>query len=352
MSRGFDVEFCDLEGRARFDFLATKDGAEVEIECKAMTADIGRSIHRKREYQLASLLQNDFSRELEKQGGRLLTVSLPGALSGAQLPEIAASIGRVLDTGVAFSSDTCSIEFLPFDVGASPFARFSAHSIPEDTVRAFTDELSGRAIRHLLSAFSPRQAAIIVGLRSNREDKVLMGIYQQLKAAARQLTGLRSGLICAHLADITTAEMHEIAGQPNLTGEPSGLQAMMGKFFDSDQRNHVHSVAYLSSGDVIREQFLTGDPLYRRIRTGLSEKRACFGIAGGAARCAAGPASGSPGHARRLRERPLTAGGPPLIGARGGVFASDLPTIFWPDAASVPDRSLYRTVSRSRSHPP
>ena len=52
MSRGFEVEFRDLESKKGCDFLVTKDGARAEIECKFMSGDIGRKIHRKRLYQL------------------------------------------------------------------------------------------------------------------------------------------------------------------------------------------------------------------------------------------------------------------------------------------------------------
>ena len=46
MSRGFDVQFRDLEGEKGCDFLATKDDAMAEVECKYMSGDIGRKIHR------------------------------------------------------------------------------------------------------------------------------------------------------------------------------------------------------------------------------------------------------------------------------------------------------------------
>lgn len=52
MRKGFDVEFRDLDGKKGCDFLATSDNASAEVECKFMSGDIGRKVHRKRLYQL------------------------------------------------------------------------------------------------------------------------------------------------------------------------------------------------------------------------------------------------------------------------------------------------------------
>ena len=43
--RGFDVFFSDIEtGLGGFDFLATKDGIEIEVECKRIGLSLGRKI--------------------------------------------------------------------------------------------------------------------------------------------------------------------------------------------------------------------------------------------------------------------------------------------------------------------
>src|SRR5262249_28273722 len=43
---GWDVEFTDLENRGRYDYIVRKGAFEVEIECKAVTADCGNAVHR------------------------------------------------------------------------------------------------------------------------------------------------------------------------------------------------------------------------------------------------------------------------------------------------------------------
>jgi hypothetical protein len=55
---GYDVEFTDLENRAQFDFLARKDGVELEVDCKTASGDVGRPIHRLRALNLFNQIQS------------------------------------------------------------------------------------------------------------------------------------------------------------------------------------------------------------------------------------------------------------------------------------------------------
>jgi len=51
MDSGYDVEFADMEGSARFDLLFSRKAFVGEVECKSLSADAGRQIHRKDFYR-------------------------------------------------------------------------------------------------------------------------------------------------------------------------------------------------------------------------------------------------------------------------------------------------------------
>jgi hypothetical protein len=53
---GYDVEFSDLEGTARYDLRFAKGAAEGEVECKSLSADAGRKIHRRDFYRFMESL--------------------------------------------------------------------------------------------------------------------------------------------------------------------------------------------------------------------------------------------------------------------------------------------------------
>ena len=56
MQKGWDVEFADRCGAARFDFLARQDDVEIEVECKTTSGDTGRKIYRQEVNRLADLM--------------------------------------------------------------------------------------------------------------------------------------------------------------------------------------------------------------------------------------------------------------------------------------------------------
>ncbi|MBV8891631.1 hypothetical protein [Bradyrhizobium sp.] len=56
MQKGWDIEFIDYSGAARFDLLARQGAVEIEVECKTTSGDTGRKIHRQEVNRLADLL--------------------------------------------------------------------------------------------------------------------------------------------------------------------------------------------------------------------------------------------------------------------------------------------------------
>lgn len=62
MSQGFDIFFHDLETGGGYDFLAISGSTQIEVECKHISADIGRQIHRRKLHDLGEVLFPIFQR--------------------------------------------------------------------------------------------------------------------------------------------------------------------------------------------------------------------------------------------------------------------------------------------------
>ena len=67
MTRGFDVVFHDMEEGGGFDYLATNEGVEIEVECKFVSGDIGRQIHLKKMHQLSTILLPEMAIALDQR---------------------------------------------------------------------------------------------------------------------------------------------------------------------------------------------------------------------------------------------------------------------------------------------
>src|SRR5262249_29874027 len=82
MKRGFEVEFTDLEGRERYDLLASNGRIEIEIDCKAPSGDVGRRIHKWRFRAFAKELMPSLREISERGEGHLVQLTIPGNLHG------------------------------------------------------------------------------------------------------------------------------------------------------------------------------------------------------------------------------------------------------------------------------
>ena len=117
----------------------------------------------------------------------------------------------------------------------------------------------GGEVGHTIMTFSPRQSATIIAVRSMKANHPLKEMYRSLREAACQLSGSRPGVICVQFRNMTSAELRDLAASPARSGEPTGIQLMTAKFFDSTARDHVHTVAYVAPGSYLRHQSLTFD---------------------------------------------------------------------------------------------
>jgi hypothetical protein len=106
--KGFDVTFQDIDHGGGFDFLAVKDGVELEVECKSASGDLGRQVHRRRMIELSRHLQSVIKEALTSQGGRLVRVLLPGSLHGRRefLGGLAETIRSVIRTERSVDTET------------------------------------------------------------------------------------------------------------------------------------------------------------------------------------------------------------------------------------------------------
>jgi hypothetical protein len=78
---GYDVEFSDLEGTGQFDIKFVRDQFVGEIECKSLSADAGRQIHRKDCYRFMQALFPAIERRASSQDQEILLVRLSSRLS-------------------------------------------------------------------------------------------------------------------------------------------------------------------------------------------------------------------------------------------------------------------------------
>ena len=248
MTKGFDVFFNDLETGGGFDLLAKRNGVEIEVECKNVSGDIGRKIHKQRMYDLAQRFIPALKEKLEKQpDGWLVTITIPDRLTAAKRQQEA--IARIVEHTLRSNKPSaenpeCSIQVQRFSMADSPFRATSTYKISEPEVMEFVESRLGVSNKNQCWLLQPGKSAAAIIVQSARSDSVLDGIYRQLKDAARdQLTGNRPGLLCVHLQDVSASDLIDLAreGADELT-TATGIQKMAATVLA--KRAHVHTVAF------------------------------------------------------------------------------------------------------------
>jgi hypothetical protein len=264
VSRGYDVQMNDLENGSGVDYIASKDGLELEVECKVFTGDLGRKIHRGKVLMLhryvADVVQDVFKRATK---GLLVRVEVPDRLTcqPRQLGAIKRTLSEALLSGDAVVRNLeCEVTVFDFEIGASPFVARSFEETDQAAIRDFAHKRLGKANRELMVLFSPGKRAVVLQVQSAGHDETLKGAHRQLREAAKgQFTKTRPGILSVQFQELSAEQLLDIAKSDTTNrANATGLQIMTSDFLNSPNRQHIHAVVYRSQGSLTESQAAQG----------------------------------------------------------------------------------------------
>jgi hypothetical protein len=113
MRKGWDLEFADYSGIARFDFLARQGSTEIEVEYKATSGDTGRKIHRQEVSRLADLILPTSEQLIDAPGCHCILITVPHWLgkSANDLSLIASTVVAAVQKTSPESNDLVRVEY-------------------------------------------------------------------------------------------------------------------------------------------------------------------------------------------------------------------------------------------------
>lgn len=252
MARGFDIDFHDLNTGGGFDFLARKEGAELEIDCKSVSGDLGRKVTQRHVVELFNTVCGNRTARLEiPTSGTFVRVTVKDRLSAnkGNLEDIAAGIRAAMTKeGSLVEFTGFSVEKVAFALEGSPFAKESPDEIQMAEVRQFANGKFGAENPHLFVMFRPREYALIVHVQSEQNDKVLTAMFRALRESAKgQFTKTRPGALMIQLTEMSPGQLESLANEQGETvASGTGLQVMSNRLLGRDSCKHIHSVAYWS----------------------------------------------------------------------------------------------------------
>ena len=282
MSRGYDVAFQDLEGRAAYDFLATKAGVSVEVECKFMSGDVGRKIHQKQLYRLGDRVSPKMVGYLSGlRSGLLLCLTVSGRLHGKEAQE--RTIEELLCHAIerrtnGLEEDGHRISIKNFKLPRVADYRSTTHGFNQRGYHTALLQRCGVTNGNALAYFRPSQSAIVIVVESTEKDRVLDGMQRQLlKSAKRQFSSDLPAILSCHLVDLNQEQLLSLGDSDT---EGLGLKYMTMDLLR--RRPHLFSVSYTAPGDVRQEVDASGsrpETSYREIGPAYSLKNADHALA-------------------------------------------------------------------------
>lgn len=250
IASGGDVAFPDSQEEGTFDLLGTVAGVEFEIECKSISVDAGRAIHRKDFYRFIEAISPDIDRRRAFQQCFLI-ISLRDRLPSNTRTQssLRSMVAQVLksDLEELVSGDGIQVEKRAVYDGMSPDA-FVGPDGP-DKLRHFFGLHA-----HIVGAFTDSGACVVI-MKSEREDDTSAPVLEAMRKGASQLSSGRPSYIAVQFQDITPADLMS----PSLRYRMGILSyALFGHY----QATHVNATYFCGYGAVVKNEDIVSAPAF------------------------------------------------------------------------------------------
>jgi len=241
-SRGFDVSFSGLAEATPFDLLISRDGAEAEIACDAISAEEGHAVQRGSWTRLIDRIDPDLQTWLAAHPGRyLLKMTLPKGLKGddMELPALHQRIKAMLASTRRADYDEAAM--LRLDPLLLAGAQANDGPRPAGVMARLRREFGPEAHLAMTEAGS---SVFVMAARAGSENEVARTVRDRLAAIApARLSGERPGIISLLIDDTDPLEWRILREQLMLEGETR-------QFLTFPEARHVIAVTCASRYEI------------------------------------------------------------------------------------------------------
>jgi hypothetical protein len=249
---GHSVRFPELgSGSETFDLLIENLGNDgLEIECKSVTHDKGRKIHRREALEFFHLILPTV--QMVARGvtaGLAVVVTVP-----TRMPEletlhtlIQSVTNQILLGKTGMLNDGTQVRLVDFQ----PSELGELTTPPSKENKDAVDRISGTSNRECFIYQAEEKSGLVaLILQSTQPDSMLHEVFATLAdSAGRQLTGRRAGAFLGSFQDLGRNALHEIAVAEGRGGNYSALAHQVSKFLKRTDIPHVVGVGFLSAPD-------------------------------------------------------------------------------------------------------
>ncbi len=249
--RGRAISWPEMTGAGSFDMYIDDLGPQgLEIECKSISEDKGRKIHKREVLDFYGLLWPHLqpTRRMLRTG-RSVVLTVPGRLPTAYnaRQELAKQLAtHIFSERSAVLPDRSEIRVREFDISRLPNIP-SGSSSPYE-IRVALDDVTGTRNRQTMVIGTSGGGVLALAVQSAADDFMLHAVFSTLSdSARRQLSGTRGGMFFAGFHGLDGAQLLSVADQDQDPSQPpTALRVAVSHFLSSHDRDHVVGVGFVS----------------------------------------------------------------------------------------------------------
>ena len=256
--RARKLAWPEMTGESTFDLLVKDVGPHgLAIECKAISEDKGRKIHKREVLDFYGLLWPHIQSTIKGLNTGLSAVlTVPGRLptKHADRLALARQYGAVIFGGRGASlPDGSTIRVAEFD--ASRLGDIPSTTRPGE-VRVTIDEVTKTSNRQAMVIGTHAGGALALTVQSGSDDIFMKAVFDTLSdSAKRQLSENQGGMFLVGFHGIDGGQLFSIAGQDHdVARSPTALRLAVSRFLASKERDHVVGVGFLSESALMPVQ--------------------------------------------------------------------------------------------------
>jgi hypothetical protein len=204
MTDGCDVRFPDLEGAANYDIEFSRDGFVGEVECKSLSADAGRRIHRKDFYRFIYSLAPSLEAHAALERQEVLVITLRDRLSRnvSSQAELRRAAAFMLGANAPASTSRAG-----FRIDRRPYSEClgSAPLNDRHAIYQFCEQTFGSS-PHVAGSLTETGGCFVV-VRSEREEDTSEPWLEAMRKAATQFSGKRPSFIAVQFQDLAAPDL-------------------------------------------------------------------------------------------------------------------------------------------------
>jgi hypothetical protein len=205
INQSFDVRFPDLENSGRADISFQQGAASGVIECKALSADAGRKIHRKHFYRFMDAISQEVLHRTSTSGvDELILITLKDRLpsnlqDNTPLVQATRKFLRSGEISHAGGHD--------FDIVRKPYSTLFDALRPMSEWEFYAEAQKQFGANCHIAGGRTEDGGCLILMRSERQDDHSKPQLEAMKEATEQLPADRPGFVALQFNEISSADL-------------------------------------------------------------------------------------------------------------------------------------------------